>query len=295
LIEGMVVVDGHVHSFQNRVTAHKVIDAFNKAYTIEFKNPGTSDIEDLLNKMELSSVDYSVLANFTTPKFLLNNNSWTLELCKNNKNLIPLVSFHPDLDNMEALFEKYINNGARGVKLHPMAQGFYPDNKKLYGVYKMCSELKLPVVFHCGRVANARRNEFSDISSITPILKKFKDMPTVLTHMVDGNVKDVHMVAESYENVYFDTSIVVTGYSEIRKTNKPSWLEDDMALEVFEKVGAHRITFGSDYPWGSMYHDVQRFKNMKIAKDKLRLIFGENALKLYNIKVTEMNKALVGV
>lgn len=287
MIEDMVVVDGHVHSFQSRVTAHKVIDAFNKVYTIEFKNPGTSDIEDLLSKMELSSVDYSVLANFTTPKFLLNNNNWTLELCKNNKSLIPLVSFHPDLDNMEALFEEYIENGTKGVKLHPMAQEFYPDDKKLYGIYKMCSEFKLPVVFHCGRVANARRNAYSDLSSIIPVLEKFRDMPVVLTHMVDGNARDVYEVAGNFENVYFDTSIVVTGYSEIKRTNKPSWLDDDMVLEVFEKVGAQRITFGSDYPWGSMYHDVQRFKNMNIAKDKLRLIFGENAIKLYNIKVMQ--------
>lgn len=285
MIEDLIIVDGHVHSFQNRETANKVIEAFNRVYTIEFKNPGTSDIEDLQEEMKKSRIDYAVLANFTTPRHLLNNNNWTLEVCSREKSLIPLISFHPDMDeNKEELFEDYIKSGARGIKLHPMAQCFSPDNSKLYGLYGICSELRLPVVFHCGRVANARLNEYSDLESILPILDRFPDMPVVLTHMVDGNTEDCLRVAGDYKNVYFDTSIVVTGYSEIADTNEPSWLDDDMVIDIFNKIGTDRIIFGSDYPWGSMYADLQRMKNMNISKDKLKAIMGENAMKLFRIK-----------
>jgi len=285
LIEDLIIVDGHVHSFQNRETANKVIEAFNRVYTIEFENPGTSDIEDLQQEMRKSAIDYAVLANFTTPRHLINNNNWTLEVCSREKSLIPLISFHPDMEeNMEELFMDYIKRGARGIKLHPMAQGFHPNNVKLYGLYGICAELKLPVVFHCGRVANARLNEFSDLEAILPVMERFPDMPVVLTHMVDGNVKDVLKVAKDFENAYFDTSIVVTGYSQIASTNEPSWLEDDMVIDVFNQVGAERIIFGSDYPWGSMYDDLIRMKNINISKDKLKAILGGNAMKLFSIK-----------
>jgi predicted TIM-barrel fold metal-dependent hydrolase len=284
LIEDLIIVDGHVHSFQNRETANKVIEAFNRVYTIEFKNPGTSDIDDLQGEMRKSHIDYAVLANFTTPRHLINNNNWTLEVCNREKSLIPLISFHPEMEeNKEVLFSDYIKRGARGIKLHPMAQGFNPDDSKLYGLYSICAELKLPVVFHSGRVANARLNEFSDLDSIQPILERFPDMPVVLTHMVHGNVEDCLKVARDYKNVYFDTSIVVTGYSEIAATNEPSWLDDGMVIDVFNKIGEDRIIFGSDYPWGSMYDDLQRMKNMNISKDKLKAIMGGNAMKLFRI------------
>lgn len=284
MIEDLIIVDGHVHSFQNRETANKVIEAFNKVYTIEFKNPGTSDIDDLQEEMKKSRIDYAVLANFTTPRHLINNNNWTLEVCNKEKSLIPLISFHPDMEeNKEELFTDYIERGARGIKLHPMAQGFNPDDSKLYGLYSICAELKLPVVFHCGRVANARLNEFSDLDSIQPILERFPDMPVVLTHMVDGNVEDCLKVSRDYKNVYFDTSIVVTGYSEIAATNEPSWLDDGIVIDVFNKIGEERIIFGSDYPWGSMYDDLLRMKNINISKNKLKAIMGGNAMKLFRI------------
>jgi len=45
-------------------------------------------------------------------------------------NLIPLVSFHPDMDvSFTSLLEEYISDGAKGIKLHPMAQDLIPGMK----------------------------------------------------------------------------------------------------------------------------------------------------------------------
>lgn len=279
------IVDGHVHTFPSDEVAGKIIDAFNKIYDIEFSNPGTGSFNDVLQNMEKNGIDYTVMANFATPKIVHRNNLWTLETAKEHNNLIPLVSFHPQMEgSLTGSLEHYIKEGAKGIKLHPMAQGFEPDHAQMQDIYRYCNETALPIVFHCGRVSNARLNEFADLEMIMPVVDRYPDIPIVLTHMVDGNVEDVLRLARNYKNVYFDTSIVITGYPPIARVNIPSWLEDDFVLDVINTVGAHRIVFGSDYPWGSPAHDLDRFLKMNLSDDQKGMILAQNAMKLFKIK-----------
>jgi predicted TIM-barrel fold metal-dependent hydrolase len=251
-------------------------------YDIEFENPGTGTIDDVLINMENEGIDYTVMANFAPAKILHSNNKWTLEESRKHPNLIPLVSFHPDMDeSFTSLLDEYILDGAKGIKLHPMAQGFDPKDKRLEGIYEFCSDIAFPIVFHCGRVANARLNRFSDVETLEPLIARYESIPFILTHMADGNVKDVLRLSKSYENVYFDTSIVISGYPPIRETNKPSWLDDSIPEGVINEIGAERLVFGSDYPWGSPAWDLKRFMGMKLSSEQKKIILGENAMKLF--------------
>jgi len=282
MVKGFKVIDGHVHTFMSDEVSLKIRTSFNKVYSIEFENPGTGTIDDVLKNMNDLGIDYTVMANFAPAKILDRNNRWTLDVSRKHPSLIPLVSFHPDMEgDFECLLKEYIEEGAKGVKLHPMAQGFDPRNEKLKGMYGICNEIAFPIVFHCGRVANARLNEYSDIDAIEPLIKMYRNTPFVLTHMADGNVKDVLRLSQQYENVFFDTSIVITGYPPILETNEPSWVEDDIVEDVVNKVGTQRLIFGSDYPWGSPGHDLNRFLNMHITDEQKRLILGQNATRLF--------------
>jgi predicted TIM-barrel fold metal-dependent hydrolase len=278
------VVDGHVHTFSSDDVSEKIINSFNKMYDIEFTNPGTGTIEDVLQNMNKTGIDYTIMANFAPAKIIHKNNSWSLEVGKKYESLVPLVSFHPDMQEpMDILMEEYIKNGAKGIKLHPMAQCFDPNDDRLEKVYKISSEAAFPIVFHCGRVSNARLNNYADIDMILPVIKKYPKIPFVLTHMVDGNIGDVFKLADMYENVYFDTSIVITGYPPLLEVNEPSWQDDEVVEYVINKVGAHRVIFGSDYPWGSPGHDLNRFMEMEIEDSQKSMILGENAIKLFKI------------
>ncbi|MCX8131771.1 MAG: amidohydrolase family protein [Clostridia bacterium] len=284
MIGGYKVVDGHVHTFPTEEVAGKIIESFNKAYSIEFENPGTGSISDVLKNMNKTGIDYTVMANFSPAKILHNNNLWTISVSEENKSLIPLVSFHPDLEGkLGVLLESYIKKGAKGIKIHPMAQGFEPIHKRMDEVYEACRETSFPIVFHCGRVSNARLNEYADLDMILPVIEKYPEVPFILTHMVDGNIEHVLMLAENYKNVYFDTSIVITGYPSIAAVNEPSWLDDGAVVDIINRIGAERILFGSDYPWGSPNHDIDRFLKMNLTGYQKELILGVNSMKVFNI------------
>lgn len=286
VVEEYIVVDGHIHTFSSDEVAEKIITSFNLLYDIQFVNPGNGTIDDVLRNMSLEGIDYSVMANFAPPKIIHNNNKWTLKTAREHDRLIPLVSFHPEMEGcMVSLLEEYIREGARGIKFHPMAQGFYPNDEKLGALYEFCNDISFPIVFHCGRVSNARLNEFSDVDMILPVIEKYGNIPFVLTHMADGNVKDVLRVSQNYGNVFFDTSIVITGYESIRNCNEPSWLDDDMVVEVINSIGSDRVIFGSDYPWGSPGPDIRRLVGLNLDKKQKKQIFGENALKIFHKEI----------
>ena len=285
MIDGFAIVDGHVHTFSTAEVSKKIIDSFNKAYEILFENPGSGTIEDVLANMTVSGVDYTVMANFAPPGILHRNNLWTIDVSKLHNNLIPLVSFHPGMQGrLWSFLECYMNEGAKGVKLHPMAQGFNPVNRRLDEIYSYCGEIGFPVVFHCGRVANARLNEYSDSSILMKVIEKYPETAFILTHMADGNAKDVLRIAKNYPNVYFDTSIVITGYPPLIQTNEPSWTEDNPVVDVINAIGAERVLFGSDYPWGSPKHDIGRILGMKLNDEQKRLILSANSIRLFRLQ-----------
>jgi len=286
MIDKFTVVDGHVHTFSSDEVSKKILTSFNKVYDIKFSNPGTGTIDDVIRNMKKTGIDFTIMANFAPAKIIHKNNSWSIEMGKQHKNLIPLVSFHPDMkEPMDKLVEEYILNGAKGIKFHPMAQGFYPNDARLDTVYKMCEDRVFPVVFHCGRVSNARLNNYADIESIMPVIKKYPNIPFVLTHMADGNIGDVFKIADMFENVYFDTSIVITGYPPLLKFNEASWPDNEVVEYIIKKIGAHRVIFGSDYPWGSPNHDISRFMEMTIDDYEKSMILGENAIKIFKIMI----------
>lgn len=286
MIDKFLIVDGHVHTFSSYEVSNKIMTSFNKVYNIEFENPGPGTLDDVLEKMDRIGIDFTVTANFAPAKIIHQNNTWSLEMGRQYKKLVPLVSFHPDMEEpMDKLMEEYILMGAKGIKFHPMAQGFAPYDDRLDVVYRMCEEAYFPVVFHCGRVSNARINNYADIENILPVIKKYRKIPVILTHMADGNIGDVLKIADMYENVYFDTSIVITGYPPLLKVNEPSWPDNEVVEYVIKKVGADRVVFGSDYPWGSPEHDLARFMEIKLSDSEKSKVLGENAVKIFKIKV----------
>jgi hypothetical protein len=279
-----MIIDGHVHLFENDLLASKIMAAFNRKFTIESLNSGRGTADDLSAKMVMTGISKSIISNFSTPKHVDSINRWSLDVAAKREKYVSLVSFHPMMSGLsKSLVYEYLGLGAKGIKLHPMAQEFDPQNEILFPFYELAGKLDLPIVFHCGRVANARTNGFADTERILPIIERFNTTNFILTHMADGNVKDVIDISFRFPNVWFDTSIVVTGYDELIRFNTPSWTDDTLCVEVFRKVGAERFLFGSDYPWGDPVSDLMRFHKMDLSEEEKTLILGKNAVKLFKL------------
>jgi predicted TIM-barrel fold metal-dependent hydrolase len=126
-------------------------------------------------------------------------------------------------------------------------------------------------------------NDFADISHIYPVLETYQDVPFLLTHMAEGKLDDIYRIAESFNNVYFDTSITVTGEHCIKRIHDDYWEDNHNTAKTFLDIGCNRITFGSDYPFGNPGSDITRIFSLEISDDDKSNILGRNTLNIYKI------------
>ncbi len=90
------IVDGHTHVYKDHI-ADKIIHSFTDFYQMQPVSIVKCTITDVLYNIYKYQINYTVLANFAPLKSILDVNEWTLSVCARYKNLIPLVSVHPEM------------------------------------------------------------------------------------------------------------------------------------------------------------------------------------------------------
>jgi len=151
--------------------------------------------------------------------------------------LLPFASVHPGDGDAAAKLRALAAAGARGVKLHPELQRFFPDAPEAMALYGTCQELGLPVIFHAGRsgIEPERIRKFALLRRYEPAVAAFPGVRFVFGH---GGARDLEAaipIARAHRNVWLDLSSL--GVSQI-----------DRALGA---LGPERLVFGSDWPF---YH-----------------------------------------
>ena len=65
--------------------------------------------------------------------------------------LLPFASVDPNTDENPAdLLASYVERGARGLKLYPSYQFFYPNERRVYPIYEVCQSAGIPLLLHIG-------------------------------------------------------------------------------------------------------------------------------------------------
>jgi predicted TIM-barrel fold metal-dependent hydrolase len=211
---------------------------------------------------------------------LQRRNAWTCGVARDNPGLVPYISLDPSMDGVTMVREinDRVKEGAKGIKLHPVNQRFFPNDGRLYPGYHKIEELGLPIISHSGTAAmigdpeqQARPANFVDV------LRNFPGLTIVLAHMAHGYLDEAVEVMQTCPNVYLDSSAAVEG-------SMPShMLSDEEAVATIRRVGPDRVLFGSDWPWFHPIKDAQRIDSLPLSAEEKRLIFYENAQRVLGL------------
>jgi predicted TIM-barrel fold metal-dependent hydrolase len=172
------------------------------------------------------------------------SNRWVAETARDNPLVEVLVCLDPTVltrREIEDHLTELAGAGVRGVKLHPVAQGFAPDDPRLHAVYDLCADAGLVVLSHSGPghrgAASARPGEFA------PVLGRWPNLRLVLAHLGGASWRETAELADAYPRVAFDLSEIIewTG-----APNAPSAAE---LSALVRHIGADRVMLGSDFPW----------------------------------------------
>lgn len=200
-----------------------------------------------------------------------------IELCRAVPDFfLPFASVDPNTDPDPAgLLRRYIDEGpVYGLKLYPSYQYFYPNERRVYPLYEVCVEHRLPVLLHIGTsVIPGTRLKYCDPVHLDDVAVDFPDLVIVMAHGGRGWWYDAcATLASLHENVYIDVTGLV-----------PSKLLDH--FPDLERL-ADKVVFGSDWPAmpKSVAHNIERIASLGLSPDALDKIFYRNASRILGLE-----------
>lgn len=164
--------------------------------------------------------------------------------------IIPFSTCVLDLpvDEIKKKLRQDIDNGAKGLKLHPTIQNAALDDPRIEEAVRVFGEADLPVLTHCGANpyytadspwSKVTNTAYSDFPEIVKFCRRWPDISIIVAHCC--STCDVLFEAlGDMKHVYTDTSMCSAA----------------MMRKGVELFGPEKILFGSDAPFGSFHYSI---------------------------------------
>jgi predicted TIM-barrel fold metal-dependent hydrolase len=144
--------------------------------------------------------------------------------------LVPFCRVNPHEDPLPEA-ERSLDNGARGIKLHPRAEEFTLDHPNVRPLIRLAHERSLPVLIHAGRGIPALGLHAVQLA------EEFENARLILAHAGICDLSWIWRVAGDLPNLLFDTAW---------------WIPADLET-LFSLVPPGQILFASDAPYGHTF------------------------------------------
>lgn len=280
----MQIVDVHVHLFPKKEVGKRVLERVRETYGVPYYCTGSP--EELAETMKKSGISYAVVmnqaaANKEAMNWLISGNFFVCAYSRKHPELIPAIGLDKGMKRnpVEEVNHK-LKWGARAVKLHPVAQEFYVNDKAMWPIYQKCEKEDIPIIFHCGKMMIEGLPNYAHPELFYDVIRSFPRIRVILAHMGGGFWEETAKLADAFpRNTYFDTSIAISA------APIPDFLRlnDAEAVGMIRRIGVHRIMFGSDFPWINPELDIERIKRLGLTEKEKMMVLGENARAFFKI------------
>jgi predicted TIM-barrel fold metal-dependent hydrolase len=150
--------------------------------------------------------------------------------------------------------------GARGIKLHPRAQGFSLGDERLDDVFALAVERDVPILIHGGRGLPPIGDH------LAALVDRFSDVRLIIAH---AGIADLGGLAGHFAHVpgvFFDTSV---------------WSVLDL-VDLMRQVAPQQLLFATDYPYGRLPNALllalRAARLAQFDEDEIRGMLGGTAL-----------------
>lgn len=222
-------------------------------------------VDDLLADLDAYHVDGAVIFPFDDPEqgvdFRVPNERIWAAYERSPERFVPFMRLNPN-GPWEPEYQRCLDRGHRGIKLHPRAQHFLVDSPAAQEVFARAAADGLPVLMHTGYGMGAVSDD------LVALAEAFPDLVLILGHSTFIDMQRAVRMLAAYPNVYFETSVV------------PAY---DL-FTVLDTIDPARVLYGSDLPYGSTtnsLHEVAVMANIAgVDIAQFPNLFGGNLLRL---------------
>ena len=230
--------------------SHMHVGSFGSMFGVSLDRDG---IEELMHEHEI-----------TNGVVFYPDNEYVREVVESIPGLYALVWGNPRVLGYVEEVEKYLAHPKfLGLKLHPLIDGYLPNDPSVHPMVELVVERGLPTLIHCGHPI------FTLPWSIEELAVSFPEAKIVIGHMGHGNVVYINGsidVALRNPNVYLETSGMPM-HTKIR--------------EAYERVGETRVLFGTDVPFHHPVVEIAKVQFSGLPPDAVERVLDKNGRLLF--------------
>jgi uncharacterized protein len=217
------------------------------------------------------------------PDQLRSYNEWILQTAGRSPHLTPLIAADPSVLGGRAGAEhlrRATEAGAKGIKIHPVLQGFFPGDPGMDAIYSLCEELELTVLSHSGSARSAP--QYADPFAFSGVMEAHPRLHLLLAHLGGASWHQVRDFAAAFPTVSFDLCEIIAW------TGAPDAPTADELGLLIRDIGADRVLFGTDFPWYDLDRTIDQLMELPhLSDEERRGILGENAIRRMGLELGE--------
>ncbi|GAA3663125.1 amidohydrolase family protein [Microbacterium marinilacus] len=284
--DDIVAIDFHTHVQRSARTgttgaAEDNAEAMAAYFRTEARTPTVHDLADTYRAQNMMCVAFTIDAGWKTGEEPSVTSDEIIELAAEHSDVvIPFATVDPHGGRRAAReVRRLAEKGARGVKFHPSAQEFSPDDRAVYPVYEAIAETGIIALFHSGhtgagagtRGGGGIRLKYGNPMLVDDVAVDFPDIPIVLAHPSFPWQDEALSVALHKPNVHIDLS----GWS-------PKYFPANL-VQYARTLLKDKMLFGTDYPVLTAERWLRDFEGLGFDEDVRRRILRDNAARLLGL------------
>ena len=243
----MYFIDFHSHVYPDAI-APKAADSIREFYHL---GDDTMDgkVETLLEQGTKAGIEkFVILPVALRPSRTRHINDFILGEVAKEDRFYGYGTIHAGMENLCEEVEYIMENGLRGLKMHPDSQVFAIDDPRLFPVYDMIGD-KLPILFHMGD----HRFDYSHPARLRKVLDLFPKLRVIAAHFGGYSMYDTAAELLYDKDCFFDVS------------SSLMFMEEGVAEKYINHYGADRLVYGSDFPMWDPVREMERFMRLKLT------------------------------
>ena len=261
----MHLIDIHTHIYPPAV-AHKAAASIREFYQLNTQEmDGTADT--LLKKGDEVGIDrFVILPVAVRPDRTPHINDFILEQLTIQPRFIGFGTIHAAMENIADEAQYIMDQGLKGIKMHPDTQAFAIDDPRLFPAYEEIQG-KLPLIFHMGD----KRYDYSHPAQLRKVLELFPNLQVIAAHFGGYG-----MYEEAYEYLH-DTDCIFDVSSSMM------FMKEGVAEKYIRIYGAERMAFGTDYPLWDPVVETKRFQQLRLTDEEFDQIGHKTVERFLNL------------
>ncbi|MFH1480154.1 MAG: amidohydrolase family protein [Pseudomonadota bacterium] len=233
------VIDAHAHIFPRNLFSAIWTWFDENAWPVRYRLTTSRVLGHLLSR----GVSHVIALQYAhKPGISRMLNRYMVKKCREFPNKVTgMATVFPGEKDAQDILKEAFGYSLKGVKLHAHVQCFDMNAKEMDIIYDLCQSEQKPIVMHVGREPKSTAYhcdpyQICSADKLERVLINFPKLKICVPHLGFDEISAYRKLIEKYNNLWLDTTMVLTDYFPLKETLK---------LDSFR---VDRIMYGSDFP-----------------------------------------------